>query len=277
MRVQSRVVRLDVHLIKPLPGTLINRRVAPRRPNDAGTRDGTHAPIRRVDAMTSATLQRSADVDRAVERLRGLGLDAHRDVREKSWDMCLAIESLISHVPRDGRILDVGARWSPILERLEKLGYKDLWACDLERSWRDDLRRVTSRSRVRFRRADLTDTGFDAASFDAITAMSVIEHGVDVNAYLREMARLLRPGGLLITSTDFWCEPVPTSGIYPYGRKFGEMRVFQPRDIRELIREARLRGLQLDGDLNLECGDRVVTWQRVGLSYTFTYFELIRE
>jgi len=225
----------------------------------------------------SVTLRRTSEVEDAVERLGRLGLDPHPDVREKSWDMCLALESIIRDVPRTSRILDVGARWSPILERLELLGYQNIWACDLERSWREDLRRVLRRSAVHFRRADLTDTGLPAASFDVVTSLSVIEHGVEPGAYIAEMARLLRPGGFLITSTDMWCEPVPTDGIFPYGPRFGQMRVFTPEDIRQMIDRAESHGLHLDGQLDLRCEDRVVTWARVGRSYTFTYFELRRE
>ena len=56
-----------------------------------------------------------------------------------------------------------------------------------------------------------TDTGIDlmvsealktseieGESFDAITCQSVIEHGVDLEAYFREMARILKKGGHLI-------------------------------------------------------------------------------
>ena len=225
----------------------------------------------------SVTLRRAHEVDDAIERLRQMGLDPHPDVREKSWDMALALESVVRRVPRTGRILDVGARWSPILERLELLGYQDIWACDLARSRREDLRRILRRSVVRFHRADLTDTGLPGSSFDAITSMSVIEHGVEPGAYFTEMARLLRPGGLLITSTDYWCEPVRTDGIYPYGPRFGPMRVFGSDDIRKMIIRAADEGLHLEGQLDLQCEDRVVTWRRVGLSYTFTYFELRRE
>jgi SAM-dependent methyltransferase len=224
----------------------------------------------------SVTLRRADEVEAAVERLRRVGLGPHPDVRAKSWDMALAVETITGSVDRGARILDVGARWSPILDGLEHLGYRDIWACDLERSWRDDLRRTLRRSRVRFRLADLTNTGFAGASFDAITSLSVIEHGVDVGRYFTEMARLLRKGGVLITSTDFWCSPVDTQGIYPYGPKLGQMRVFGPDDIGAMISQAADVGLRLDGPLDTRCEDPVVTWHRVGRSYTFTYFELHR-
>ena len=40
--------------------------------------------------------------------------------------------------------------------------------------------------------------------------MSVIEHGVPLKPYFEEMYRLLKPGGILITSTDYYPEPIDT-------------------------------------------------------------------
>lgn len=227
--------------------------------------------------VSSATLKHSDEVDEAIAGLLALGLSPHPDVPAKSWDIMLALRTILAEFPRSVRLLDVGARWSPIVAMLETLGYRDIWACDLERSFVDDFRRLLRRSAVHFRRADLTRTGLAGASFDAITSMSVIEHGVDIPAYLQEMARLLRPGGVLITSTDYWCEPVPSDGIYPYGKRFGEMRVFGPRDIQTIVTSAESFGLRFEGELDLRCEERVVTWKRVNRSYTFTYFELRRE
>jgi len=42
---------------------------------------------------------------------------------------------------------------------------------------------------------------FDDASFDTITAFEVIEHVVDDNAFLREIARVAVPGALVVVST----------------------------------------------------------------------------
>src|SRR6266571_7078057 len=102
----------------------------------------------------NATLKRKDEIDQAVQALRALGLRPHPDTYEKNWDLWLAIDFIRSHVPKSAPILDAGARWSPILERLESLGYTDLWACDLERSARETLQRLLRRSKIRFLKGD---------------------------------------------------------------------------------------------------------------------------
>ncbi len=54
--------------------------------------------------------------------------------------------------------------------------------------------------RVRFSCEDVTATHFADASFDLITSFETIEH-VDDSLYLKEIHRLLKPGGLLLLST----------------------------------------------------------------------------
>jgi len=53
---------------------------------------------------------------------------------------------------------------------------------------------------VEFSVQDVTATDFSDASFDAVLSMETVEH-VDDDAYIREIARVLRPGGLFILST----------------------------------------------------------------------------
>jgi SAM-dependent methyltransferase len=53
-----------------------------------------------------------------------------------------------------------------------------------------DLERGRARLRV-----DITRLPFDAASFDAVLAVDVLEHVLDDRAALRELHRVLRPGG----------------------------------------------------------------------------------
>lgn len=234
-------------------------------------RDGAKMPVR-----TTATLRRPAEIDAAVDTLKARGIAVH-PVWFKNWDLSLTISFICDQLPLSAAILDAGARWSPILVRLEALGFRNLFACDVASSFREGLLRRLRRSSIRFTKCDLTRTPYKGQSLDVVTCLSVIEHGVNVDEYLREMSRLLRPGGYLITSTDFWREPINTTGIYPYGPAFGEMKVFQPEGIRELVQIGKRYGFVPLEPLDLECEEPVVYWERVDRRYTFTFLVLRKQ
>ncbi|MCA8959884.1 MAG: methyltransferase domain-containing protein, partial [Planctomycetes bacterium] len=124
---------------------------------------------------------------------------------------------------------------------------------------------------------DLSATNYPDGHFAAVTSISVIEHGVDLDAYLREMARVIRPGGWLLTSTDYWSEPIDCSGIFPYGEDQPEMKVFQPHEIEGLCKRAEEVGFRLVTPLGLTTHERAVRWERVDREYTFIYFALRRD
>ena len=54
---------------------------------------------------------------------------------------------------------------------------------------------------VEFVVGDLTALEFDAASFDAVCSFETIEHVEDVERYLGQIARVLRPEGIFVVST----------------------------------------------------------------------------
>ena len=228
-------------------------------------------PSRPGDAWrpwVNRALRTSAEADAALAELRRCGLPAHND-RPKNWDLLVAIGSILATTRPTDPVLEMGApRYARLLPCLALLGYRDLRGIDLTHG--APLRTGP----ILYEQMDLTATTFPDASFGAIACLSVVEHGVDVDAYLREAARLLRPGGLLVTSTDFWCEPVPTEGLEAYG---GPVRIFGPADIAGWVERAAPLGLRPVRDLDLACDERVVTWARFGLQYTFVTLVLQRE
>ena len=199
----------------------------------------------------------------SVAEARRLGLVPHQD-QPKNWDLLVAAQAIVERTPRSQAVLEMGAaRYSPLLQWLYLWGYRRLRGIDLIYD------RLISQGPIRFEGMDLTKTTYADGSFGAIACLSVIEHGVDLDAYLRETRRLLRPGGVLVTSTDYWPEPIDTSGATAYGQP---VRIFDRAAMEAFLAAAVKAGYRLTGPANLDADERVVHWERTALDYTFLVF-----
>jgi ubiquinone/menaquinone biosynthesis C-methylase UbiE len=102
-----------------------------------------------------------------------------------------------------GRILDAGCGGGGMpLSLAEEAEW--VAGLDLVDRFRDAGRTLAAERGIRnlrFLQADGLDLPFQAASFDAVLSHAVIEHVADATRYLRECARVLRPGGWLYLST----------------------------------------------------------------------------
>ncbi|PZS16272.1 MAG: hypothetical protein DLM57_10850 [Pseudonocardiales bacterium] len=212
-------------------------------------------PVPPCDVLRSV-----AEVEQAVQECRRLKLAPHNDL-PKNWDALGAVSTILHELDTDARVLDAGAAWySSILPWLRLYGVRQLVGNNLA------FDRVVRHGSVRFEPGDITATRYDAGSFDAITCMSVIEHGVPLDKFAAESARLLRPGGLLVVSTDYDQQPPDTTGMTAYGTA---VRIFGPQEIKDFVTVAAGVGLTLLGELALEHEQRPVHWKRMGLDYTF--------
>ena len=219
-------------------------------------------------AWHNAVLQYHAEAARATNQVRRLGLPSNPDY-EKNWDSLAALDLILNSTGNSAEILDAGGeRYSMITPWLYMYGYHNLRVGNIT------FGKPSKRGPIRYLYCDVTQTGFESDSFDAITCLSVIEHGVDAEAYFREMSRVLKPGGFLITSTDYFEPKVEAGDREAYGTP---VRVFCKREIVELLSVAAQFGLYPTGSIDLTCKESVVEWKRLNLAYTFVVFSLRKD
>lgn len=121
-------------------------------------------------------------------------------------------------------------------------------------------------------------TPFENESFDTIISQSTIEHNVDLDAFAKEASRLLRSGGKLIVSFDYWRDKVNTDGLMLYGLKWN---ILDEEDAGDLVVSCYNNGLFIEGSIDWKTQDAVINPQYCspfpGISYTFGILEFIKQ
>jgi SAM-dependent methyltransferase/spore coat polysaccharide biosynthesis protein SpsF (cytidylyltransferase family) len=83
-----------------------------------------------------------------------------------------------------------------------------------------------------FQHADALKLPFPGDRFDAVLSMETIEHVPDIQQYVSEMRRVLRPGGVFICSTPQSMEPFSRTPFTP-----SHMRELTAKDMRTYLSE----------------------------------------
>lgn len=186
----------------------------------------------------------------------------------KSWDILNTALFAQKNVHSDGSILDMGAYCSEILPVLHKMGYQSLVGVDLN----PDIQQMPFADKIRYEMADFMATPFDDQSFQMITAISVIEHGFDSARLLKELARLLKPGGYFVASFDYWPNKVDTTDQRIFDMSW---TIFSKEEIEQFIRSAATYGFYPTGECNWEPGEQ--TMHFYGKRYTFGWLALRKD
>ena len=142
----------------------------------------------------------------------------------------------------NNRLLDIGCGAGNLLQAARKNGWN---AQGLDVS-AGAVKHVRSIGFEVFE-GELQDAAFPSESFDVVTAAELLEHLIDPQPLLCEVARILRPGGL------FWTTTPHARGLS--GRVLGvkwrcvwppeHLQLFSIRGLTKLLREAGFRQLRM--------------------------------
>jgi SAM-dependent methyltransferase len=238
----------------------------------------------------NSVLKNTFEVIEAERGLQELRLFKHH-WPIKSWDTYKMIK-MISYAKRDSYILDVGCYESPILPMSKRLGFINLYGCDLVLN-SDHNPTFTNSSSLEYHEdykpiiemyndtsyqlsiRNIEDTNYSDQMFDYVTSLSVIEHGVNIEKYFREMSRIIKSNGYLLTSTDYWPDKlVNNKNVLSNGTPDN---IFSRYEIENLLEIADKNGLKLIEPIDFEYKDKVVRWDSIGLDFTFIFFAMRKE
>jgi len=187
----------------------------------------------------------------------------------KTWDVQRSVEAFEARLEPSDAILDIGCFACDMLPVLKRLGYRNLHGIDLNPA----VLQMPYADVIDYKVGDLMSTPWPDGYFAGISAISVIEHGVPDDGLCREVARLLRPGGVFVFTTDYWPQKIVTTE-----RMFGlDWRIFDAAEIEALVSVAQEHNLHPVSDpASAIRGAGSPPIHFAGKDYTFLYGALIR-
>ena len=195
----------------------------------------------------------------------GVGSGIKVGDRRKSWDILKTAAFLEEKMPKHAPILDIGAYASELICVLHRLGFGNLFGVDLE----PRVKLMPFARAIHYEIGNFMRTSFADGSFQAITAISVIEHGFKSQPLLLEVSRLLRPDGYFIASFDYWPRKLDTAGVKLFGM---DWNIFSAEEVHRFIAEAGADRLALVGEVDLEVWEAPISYAE--RDYTFAWLAL---
>lgn len=211
-------------------------------------------------------LQSMSEVVEASAEIQRYGLIPH-GLSCKDFD----IIRILPRIP-DGNFCDLGADGSFILQNLVHCGHEGL-------KYGIDLAFPSNREEgeIKYFKGDLMHTPFEDEMFTTLTCLSVIEHQVSYIELAKECGRLLKSGGQLFLTCDYWNPKVRTEGMKLYSL---DWNILCKEDVIVLVEEMEKAGLKITSEIDWKLNEAVINPSYCspvqGVSYTFGIFHFIK-
>jgi 2-polyprenyl-3-methyl-5-hydroxy-6-metoxy-1,4-benzoquinol methylase len=158
-----------------------------------------------IYASPRATVKEAQAYYSAVTQ-RGAAVQGH-DVSRVVWDEAVAArqphlreaEALLAHTDSAKRFLDIGFGDASSLAAAANLGWEPhgLEYSDWLVAWASERLGLTT-----LRTGGLEEAKFPDDHFDVVYSWHVIEHVLDLDSWLKEINRIIKPGGILVLGTE---------------------------------------------------------------------------
>lgn len=183
----------------------------------------------------------------------------------KSWDVNLTLRFIDENCSKNSPILDLGSFCSEIPVALARKKFENIYGIDLNPRLSD----MPFSDRVKYRIGNFMQTPFEGGSFEAVTAISVIEHGYEPERLFSELGRLIKPGGYFIASFDYWPDKINTGNTTFFGLSW---LIFSNEDVVSMLKIADAHGFSPLGEMRFTAEERPIHCH--GFDYTFAWVVL---
>jgi len=183
----------------------------------------------------------------------------------KSWDVEKTLNFIEENLPHDSLIVDHGCYCSEMLPILHRAGYRRLTGLDLN----NQVGEMPFADDIDYRVENFMQSSLASESADAVTSISVMEHGFDQAALVSELSRVIKPGGFFVASFDYWPSKLDTGSTTFFGL---DWKIFSREELEEFIRAMGAEGFDLCGAPNFDAPESPI--RTAGFEYTFAWLAL---
>ena len=210
-------------------------------------------------------LQTRAEIDQCTALLQQYEAQEH-PIGCKNWDISLILPRLV-----DGTMLDMGCSGgSVILENALRFGVEGR---KIGIDYTLDTAPVEGIEKMVM---DLMHTTFENNYFQTLFCLSVLEHAVDYHELARECSRLLKTGGELWITHDYFDPKPSTEGMKLYSLSWD---ILDRKDVERLIEEMKSVGLNISSPVDFTTTEAVINptyCSPAPVSYSFMILHFIK-